>query len=184
MQYRGWLAAAVIILAVLVVAAFGVAHANISALPEPGVFETTFAMKAKDWYIRRATRGVLPPAPAKTAASIAAGRTLFGMDCALCHGQNGRTPTPIGKAMYPRVSSLGSHEVQQMSDRELFWVIKNGIRLSGMPGFAHIDNDEQIWQLTYYVHSLDVHTTVKRGKIYPGATSLKSTRQTRSGDRE
>lgn len=158
MRHRGGLAAAVIILAVLFVAAFGVAHANISALPEPGVFETTLAMKARDWYIRRAARGVLPPVPSKTAASVAAGRTLFGMDCASCHGLNGRTPTPIGKAMYPRVSSLRSHEVQQMSDRELFWVIKNGIRLSGMPGFAHIDNDEQIWQLTYYMRSLDVHT--------------------------
>jgi mono/diheme cytochrome c family protein len=41
-----------------------------------------------------------------------------------------------------------------MSDRELFWVIKNGIRLSGMPGFAKIESDEQIWELTYYVRSL------------------------------
>ena len=165
MRHRGWLAAAVIFLTALVVGAFGAAHANISALPEPGTFETTLAMKTKDWYIRRATRGVLPPAPTKSAASIATGRTLFGMDCTSCHGQNGRTPAPIGKAMYPRVPSLGSHEVQQMSDRELFWVIKNGIRLSGMPGFAHIDNDEQIWQLTYYVRSLGVRATAKSGKM-------------------
>ena len=41
-----------------------------------------------------------------------------------------------------------------MSERELFWVIKNGIRLSGMPGFAKIESDEQIWELAYYVRSL------------------------------
>ena len=56
--------------------------------------------------------------------------------------------------MYPRVLDLGSPEVQEMSDRELFWVIKNGIRLSGMPGFAKIESDEQIWKLAYYVRSL------------------------------
>ncbi len=157
MRHRGWLAAAIIILVILVVAAFGVAHANISALPEPGVFETALSMKARDWYISRAASSQLPPAPAKDTSSIADGGALFGMDCASCHGQNGRTPTPIGRGMYPRVPSLSSHEVQQMSDRELFWVIKNGIRLSGMPGFARINDDEQIWQLTYYVRSLGMH---------------------------
>ena len=123
-------------------------------MPEPGAFETSIATKVKDWYISRAARNRLPPAPARDAASIAAGGALFGMDCASCHGQDGRTPTPIGKWMYPRVLNLGSPAVQRMSDRELFWVIKNGIRLSGMPGFAHINNDEEIWQLTYYVRSL------------------------------
>jgi len=56
--------------------------------------------------------------------------------------------------MYPRVLDLGAPEVQRMTDRELFWIIKNGIRLSGMPGFAKILSDEQIWQATSYVRSL------------------------------
>ncbi len=56
--------------------------------------------------------------------------------------------------MYPRVPSLSSPAVQQMSDKELFWVIKNGICLSGMPGFARLDSDPEIWQITYYVRSL------------------------------
>ena len=61
--------------------------------------------------------------------------------------------------MYPRVLDLSSPAVQRMSDQELFWVIKNGIRLSGMPGFGRIQSDEQIWQLTYYVRSLNNRTT-------------------------
>ena len=56
--------------------------------------------------------------------------------------------------MYPRAPGLGAPDVQEMSNAEIFWVIKNGIRLSGMPGFACINSDEQIWQLTYYVRSL------------------------------
>lgn len=154
MHHKGWLAAAIIIVVIIFLVGFCVTRVNISALPEPGAVETSMAMKAKDWYISRAVRNRLPPAPAKDTASIAAGGELFGMDCASCHGKDARAPTPIGKSMYPRVSDLRLAEVQRMSDRELFWVIKNGIRLSGMPGFARIDDDEQIWQLAYYARSL------------------------------
>jgi len=154
MCYKGWLIAAIIIVLIIVAAALGALRASISALPEPGAFETSMATKAKDWYIGRAAREPLPLGPPNNPAGVTAGSALFGMDCASCHGQDGRTPTAIGKSMYPRVPGLGSPEVQSLSDRELFWVVRNGIRLSGMPGFAHIDTDEQIWQLTYYVRSL------------------------------
>jgi mono/diheme cytochrome c family protein len=56
--------------------------------------------------------------------------------------------------MNPRVPGLRSADVQEMSDKEIFWVIKNGIRLSGMPGFAKLSTDPEIWQMTYYVRSL------------------------------
>jgi len=56
--------------------------------------------------------------------------------------------------MYPRAAQLASHEVQQYSDRELFWIVKNGIRLSGMPAFAKVESDEHIWNLVHYVRTL------------------------------
>ncbi len=46
------------------------------------------------------------------------------------------TPSDTGLAMYPRASDLGSADVQAWSDAELFWIIQNGIRLTGMPGFS------------------------------------------------
>jgi len=146
-------AAVVIVAVIITAAAYVLPHINISALPEPGKFETTVATKAKDWYISRAARHSVPTPPQSSAAMVSTGETLFGMGCANCHGQNGRKPTPIGQSMYPRVLDLSSPAVQRMSDLELFWVIKNGIRLSGMPGFGRIQSDEQIWELTYYVRS-------------------------------
>lgn len=143
-----------IVVLIIVAGAYGVMHITISALPEPGPFETSIATKAKEWYISRAARSSVPSALGNNASRVSAGETLFGMGCATCHGQDGRKPAPIGQSMYPRVLDLGSPDVQRMSDRELFWVIKNGIRLSGMPGFAKIESDEQIWDLAYYVRSL------------------------------
>jgi mono/diheme cytochrome c family protein len=153
-RHKARLMPMMIVVLITIAAAYGVMHITISALPEPGPFETSIATKVKDWYISRGARSSVPAAPKDSVSSVSAGEKLFGMGCATCHGQDGRKPAPIGQAMYPRVLDLGSPEVQGMSDRELFWVIKNGIRLSGMPGFAKIESDEQIWELTYYVRSL------------------------------
>jgi mono/diheme cytochrome c family protein len=154
LRHKGTLIVAIFVVLVIMVVADCVMTANVSALPEPGPLETWMAMKVKGWYISRAAGGSLPKAPTNDASSVSTGETLFSMGCTSCHGKDGRSPTNIGKSMYPRVLDLGAPEVQGMNDRELFWIIKNGIRLSGMPGFAKILSDEQIWQTTYYVRSL------------------------------
>jgi mono/diheme cytochrome c family protein len=55
--------------------------------------------------------------------------------------------------MYPRCPDLEAPQVQRLSDPELFWVIENGIRFSGMPGFGNTLSGDEIWQATYYVWS-------------------------------
>jgi mono/diheme cytochrome c family protein len=56
--------------------------------------------------------------------------------------------------MYPRAADLTSRDSQFYSDRELFWIVKNGIRLSGMPAFGKVESDGHIWDLVLYVRSL------------------------------
>ena len=127
---------------------------SMSALEQPGLIETFVATRVRDWSISRAARRPLPAAPKQNEENISKGSAIYGMACATCHGQDGRNPTPIGKSMYPPVPNLRSPDIQRMSDRELFWIVKNGVRLSGMPGFANIEDDGQIWCVVYYVHSL------------------------------
>lgn len=112
------------------------------------------ATKAKRWLVSRSARGPLPPAPPSTSKSVASGEMIFMGECGTCHGTDGRKPTALGRAMYPRTPSLDTGAVQQWSDAELFWIIQHGIRLSGMPGFGKIHNNDQIWQLVHYVRSL------------------------------
>lgn len=154
MRRKGWWILVFLIVAIVAAVWYVAAHADISALPEPGRLETSLATRVRNWLIYRESRRPLPLAPALNASAISAGATTFGMACANCHGQDGRTPTPIGRSMYPRVVDLASPQVQSLSNRELFWIIKHGIRLSGMPGFGRINTDQEIWQLTYYVRSL------------------------------
>jgi len=127
---------------------------NLSAQPEPGKMETLLATKAKHFLVRRASRVDSRSVPPSTEASIAEGDKLFGTDCSECHGNSGRKPTDAGRWMYPRAADLGSADVQRYSDRELFWIVKNGIRLSGMPAFGRVESEENIWDLVHFIRTL------------------------------
>jgi mono/diheme cytochrome c family protein len=144
--------AAFLIGALLVIV--GLAQIKIDALQEPGQLETVLASRAKHILVGWRSRGGIPPAPTNLQASIEEGDKFFGADCAACHGTDGRTPTDAGRWMYPRAADLTSSDVQGYSNAELFWIIKNGIRLSGMPAFGRVEPDEHIWNLVHYVRAL------------------------------
>lgn len=127
---------------------------NLSALPEPGKMESYIATKAKYLLIQRSSRYEVPPSFLDIEASVADGDKLYGVECAACHGMDGHTPTDAGRWMYPRAADLLSPQVQRYSDAQMFWIIKNGIRLSGMPAFGKVESDEHIWNLVHYVRSL------------------------------
>jgi len=126
---------------------------NLSALRDPGRIETAVAVRAKHLLIVRASRNGVPPEPEESAAGALEGKKNFGTECAMCHGLNGRTLTDNGRWMYPRAADLGSDQVQRYSNRELFWIVKNGIRLSGMPAFGEVESDQHIWDLVHYTRT-------------------------------
>jgi len=140
----------------LIVAAggFALAQFNLSALPEPGSAEILFAGKLRHLYVRRASRAPIPDPPANRQASIDEGDKLFGTECGACHGLSGHQPTDAGRWMYPRAADLTATDVKQYSDRELYWIIKNGIRFTGMPAFGNVEPSEHIWNLVHYVRTL------------------------------
>jgi mono/diheme cytochrome c family protein len=127
---------------------------NLSANPEPTGFEARIATMGKHWIVSRSAREHPVPEPSIGPSGLDSGGMTFNGDCAFCHGQDGRTPTDVGQSMYPRVPSLASPEVQQWSDAELFWIIRNGNRYTGMGAFGKTLTDDQIWDLVHYVRSL------------------------------
>jgi len=153
MKRLGIAVAGVLILLVVLVAS-AASKFTLSAVPQPGRLETSLATRAKHYLVERNSRAGIPPPPADRQASIKEGDMLFGTDCSECHGDSGNNPTDAGRWMYPRAVDLTSHEAQSYSDRELFWIVKNGIRLSGMPAFGPVESDEHIWDLVAYVRTL------------------------------
>jgi len=145
-----------VVVALVIVSAVGIglAEFNPGALEEPGQLETALATRAKHIIVRWRSRKAIPPAQADLRASIEEGDKLYGTECAACHGLDGNKLTDAGRWMYPRAAHLVSAEVQSYSDRELFWVVKNGIRLSGMPAFGKVESDDHMWSLVQYVRTL------------------------------
>jgi mono/diheme cytochrome c family protein len=119
--------------------------------PAPG--ETEIVSHFKHWYIAREASSV-PAEPPSDLPGINSGQMTYGGDCSSCHGEDGRHPEPLGQSMFPPAPDLGSASGQRWSNAELFWIIKHGIRHSGMPGFGKINPDDKIWDLVHYVRSL------------------------------
>lgn len=82
---------------------------------------------------------------ANQADGVAAGSRLFADHCAKCHGKDA-----LGNGKRP---SLRTSEVQNASDGEIFWILKNGFIRRGMPSWSSLP-DATRWQLVTYVKSL------------------------------
>jgi mono/diheme cytochrome c family protein len=149
---KRWILA--ILIALALVAIVGLSQIRLDALQEPGQEETFLATVVKQFLVRQSSREGIPPASTNLQESIAEGDKLYATDCSMCHGSDGHRLSDSGRWMYPRASDLTSPLVQRYSDRELFWIVKNGIRLSGMPAFGRVESDEYIWNLVHYVRTM------------------------------
>lgn len=128
-----------------------------SAAKKPGRWEARLANMMKDIAIPLQAQSMKDPLPA-SAQVVQQGSNDYQMACALCHGPDGRAETTLGRAMYPPAMDLTSPHVQHWSDGDLFWIIQNGIRLTGMPAWKGIITDNDIWQIVRFVQALPQQT--------------------------
>jgi mono/diheme cytochrome c family protein len=87
-----------------------------------------------------------------TEENIARGRTIYDQNCASCHGADGKSQTERAAAMKVKPANLTA--LQGRTDGEIYWVVTNGIKASGMPAFGAKLSDQDRWQVVLYVESL------------------------------
>ena len=75
----------------------------------------------------------------------------FADHCAVCHGNDGSGNTVMGQKLYPRVPDMRLPATQQLSDGELYYIIHNGVRLTGMPAWGDSEPDEDSWKLVLFI---------------------------------
>lgn len=124
-----------------------------TAAKKPPSWEARLANMLKDIVIPIEAKNLKNPLP-NTPEVIAQGRGEYNMYCALCHGTDGRADTTLGRAMYPPAMDLTSPHVQHWGDGELFWIIQNGVRMTGMPAWKGILPDQDIWKLVRFIQAL------------------------------
>ena len=135
-----------------------------SARSRPSSIESKLANVAKDVVIPFEAEKAANPTPAND-HTLAEGQRVYVAHCALCHSNDGHSQNPLGQAMNPPAMDLTSPHVQSWKDPELYWIISNGIRLTGMPGWQTQLSSEQIWQVTRYIHALPQMTPQRQQAI-------------------
>ena len=84
--------------------------------------------------------------------------------CVICHGRPGGEPSPLAKGLNPRPPDFSRAE-HDMSAAELFWVIKNGIRMTGMPAWGPSHSDAELWDLVAFVRALPNISAAQYGAL-------------------
>ena len=132
----------------------GLIPANADA--SPGPLETWAAHTSLDATLARdAPKGSNPVA--LTDANLVAGIDLYGQHCAICHGtaKGEASASAIAKGEYPAPPQLATNGVEDDPEGYSFWIIKHGIRWTGMPSWAGTLNDEQIWTVALFLKHMD-----------------------------
>jgi mono/diheme cytochrome c family protein len=154
-----FLKALALVIGVLILIAFGMAvwigSRGISARAEPGAVEMTLARTMRRLAIPAGDRDRRNPVEG-TPDIVAAGLTHYADHCASCHGNDGGGDTEIGRGLYPKPPDMRQAATQSLTDGELFYIIENGIRLSGMPAFGSGTPESaiQTWHLVHFIRAL------------------------------
>lgn len=147
----GVVAAAIIVMTFIVVSMI---RRGFSTHDEPSAIETTVARAMRHWSVPADLREMRNPLPL-TPQIVAEGRAHFADHCAGCHGNDGRG-AGMGKKMYPPAPDMTLAATQSLSDGELFSIIENGVRLTGMPGFGSgtAESAYGSWGLVHFIRHL------------------------------
>jgi mono/diheme cytochrome c family protein len=131
-------------------------HANgFSARAQPSVLEGWAARQARAMALPAGAREHTNPV-ADSPEALADARAHWADHCAACHSNNGGGAAEMGKHMYPPAPDMRQAGTQDLTDGELFYIIQNGIRLTGMPswGSGTSHDEEDSWKLVRLIRHL------------------------------
>lgn len=138
-----------------IVAAIVLWTSGIGTRTPPGTVETLIARNARATMIPAAAKSRRNPEPA-TSENVRSGLEHWADHCASCHGNDGSGDTEIGQGLYPRAPDMRLSETQQLTDGELFYIIENGVKLTGMPawGTGTEEGERDTWLLIHFIRRL------------------------------
>jgi len=135
---------------------FFVAHGWVPANADakPGALETWAAHTS----LRATIKREAPTDPVPLAANdenIIAGIKLYRTNCAVCHGASDAQASNIATGLFQHAPQLARHSVTDDPEGKIYWFIKHGVRLTGMPSFTDSLTDKQIWQVVLFLKHMD-----------------------------
>ena len=130
---------------------------GISARKEPSATEIRVARAVRHMAIPKIDREEENPwATVATPEVLKDAREHFADHCSQCHANDGSGKTEMGQYLYPRAPDMRLPATQNLSDGELYYIIRNGVPLTGMPawGEPNLVQDDDSWQLVLFIRHL------------------------------
>lgn len=126
-----------------------------SAKAAPGRLESVVARRLRRLATGSGARGLQNPVP-RTPEAIHAGMEHYADHCAVCHANDGSGDTDMGRGLYPKVPDMRLAETQALTDGELFSIIENGVRFTGMPAWSTgtPQGEQDSWRLVHFIRHL------------------------------
>ena len=150
-----WIAVLAIVIACVAYSTALIRH-GFSARGNPSAIEKLAATTARRMSVPSGYRRLHNPFPAMP-ENLSAGMAHFADHCSTCHGNDGCGITMFGNGLYPKPPDMRLSETKNKSDGELYYIIENGVRLSGMPAFGEEHTgggDDDTWKLVLFIRHL------------------------------
>ncbi len=135
-----------------------------SARAEPSRIERSLAAYARSAAMPASAKALRNPVPSSPDV-LREAMVHFADHCAVCHANNGNGQTMFGGGMYPRPPDLRLAKTQDMTDGELFYIVENGIRMSGMPAFGGGGSTDDSWKLVHFIRHLPRLTPAEESQM-------------------
>src|SRR5467141_1506717 len=158
---------AVALLGLVVAVAASFLHDGLSSRATPTKFEITLARNARHLAIPSNARLAQNPV-LDSPEDLRDARLHFADHCAICHANDGSGQSMIGGGLYPKPPDLRLPETQNLTDGELFWIVENGVRFTGMPAFSNGGEHgghggaQESWKLVHFIRHLPHLTAAER----------------------
>jgi mono/diheme cytochrome c family protein len=149
---------ALLILLIVVAGAFltyPILKRGLSTRVEPSALEALIARGVRRLATPRAMKDARNPVE-PTGTVLEDGLAHFADHCASCHANDGSGQTDLGRSFYPPAPDMREAPTQSLSDGELFSIIENGIRLTGMPAWGTGTPEGELgsWALVHFIRRL------------------------------
>ncbi len=119
--------------------------------------------------IKTHAAGIQAPSNLNDHARIVGGASHFVEHCATCHSAPGVEADDMAEGMYPKPPAL-TNAAKEWTPSELFWIVKNGIKMSGMPSWAD-HGDEDLWNAVAFLEKLPGLSEADYGKLVAEAAA-------------
>jgi mono/diheme cytochrome c family protein len=155
-----WTIAILLVITSAILFALRLRQTGLSTRTPPGPFERLAAKQIRRWLVPIRMRKETNPLAAN-AETLKQGMDHWADHCATCHANNGSGDTEMGRNFYPPAPDMRNAETQSLSDGELYYIIRNGVPLTGMPAWGDPrlgNSDSQTWALVSFIRHLPTLT--------------------------